>query len=135
MNGANPIRTSVSAKLLSGPATTRSQAATMPMPPARTLPSICAITGFGISTSLRSTSIMTRVRSSAATAGSPSLASSRSAPAQKVLPVCASTIARTLSSPLASSSPRSSSATSLDDSALRLCGESSVSVATPFATA
>ena len=57
-------------------------------------------------------------------------ASARSAPAQNTRPVCVITTARTEGSATASASRPVSSASSWRDSALRLCGESRVRVAT-----
>ena len=57
IDGATPIRASVSAKVLLRPATTMSQAPTSPSPPARTWPSIAPITGCGISRIARSSDV------------------------------------------------------------------------------
>ena len=57
-------------------------------------------------------------------------ASARSAPAQNTRPVWVITMARADGSAAASASRAESSATSWRDSALRLCGESRVRVAT-----
>src|SRR6185312_5659129 len=121
--GATPIRASVSAKVLLGPATTMSHAPTSPKPPARTCPSIAPITGTGSSKIARNRPVSCLVLSVVA---SPSDASDRSAPAQNVLPVCPSTTARTFGSAAASRRPWCSCSTRADDSALRLCGESRV---------
>ncbi len=128
--GATPIRASVSAKVLRGPATTMSHAPTSPIPPARTCPSIAAITGIGHPTIARSVAASSRARPSAVSNGSPPAASDRSAPAQNVPPVWPSTTARTAGSAAAACRPSCSWVTSRADSALRLCGESSLSRAT-----
>ncbi|SKW33375.1 Uncharacterised protein [Mycobacteroides abscessus subsp. abscessus] len=47
MDGATPMRASVSAKVLSGPATAISAAPTRPKPPARTWPLTAMTTGSG----------------------------------------------------------------------------------------
>ena len=135
MAGATPIRTAVSAKVLRGPATTMSHAPISPIPPARTCPSRAAITGLGHSTIERSSAVSSRARPSAASNGSPPVASERSAPAQKVPPVWPRTTARTAGSVSARRSPSCNCATSRADRALRLCGESSVSRATCPSTA
>ena len=106
--GATPIRASVNAKVLRGPATAISHAATSPMPPARTWPSTATITGSGDSTMARSSAAISLARSAATSAGSaPACADlwERSAPAQNVFPVWPSTTARTAGSAAASRRP------------------------------
>src|SRR6516162_10687527 len=125
--GATPIRASVSAKVLRGPATAISHAPTRPNPPARTCPSMAAITGSGDSTMARNNAVSSRALAAAMSKGAPPLASLRSAPAQKVPPVCPSTTARTAGSDAASRSPWCNWLTRAIESALRLCGEFSVS--------
>ena len=132
-DGARPSRASVSAKVLFGPASAISVAPSRPKPPALTCPSTCAITGLGSSRIVRINSTIDDVASAdASSAEAPRLsASPRSAPAQKVPPACVSTTARTLSSVAALVSPDDSWVTSARLNALRLPGESSVSVMTP----
>ncbi len=83
-------------------------------------------TGSGSSRIARSSRVSSRDRSAAPSNASPDDASERSAPAQKVPPVWPSTTART--SGFAAASPKAwcSCSTSVDDSALRFCGESRV---------
>src|ERR1700734_3492423 len=66
--GATPIRASVNANVLRGPATAISQAATRPMPPARTWPSTTTMTGRGDSTIARSNVAISRDRAAVASA-------------------------------------------------------------------
>jgi hypothetical protein len=124
--GATPIRASVNANDAPSAATARSHAPTMPMPPARTCPAIWAMTGLGSSTISRSKATIAVPASPI----EPVPAAARSAPEQNTRPACVSTTARTPRSAPASPSRADSSATSWADSALRLCGESSVTVAT-----
>ena len=136
--GATPIRASVSANVLLRPATTMSQAPTSPKPPARTCPSIAPTTGTGSSRIARSSSVSCLVLS--VVASPPDVpdapdASARSAPAQNVPPVWPSTTARTFGSPAASRIPWCNCSTSAEDSALRLCGEFSVTWAVDPSTA
>ncbi|CKT67693.1 Uncharacterised protein [Mycobacterium tuberculosis] len=105
--GATPIRASVSANVLSGPATTMSHAPTRPNPPARTCPLMAPTTGSGDSTMARNSAVISRARATAIRYGSPPPppASLRSAPAQNVPPVCPSTTSRTAGSASAALSP------------------------------
>ena len=123
MAGATPTRTSVKANVLAVAATARSAAAMSPSPPARACPLTRAMTGTGLSTM--------HVRMSGIRFGAAPPRSARSAPEQNTVPAPVSTMARTSSSPVASRNARSSSSSNCADKALRLCGESSVSVRTP----
>ena len=89
--GARPRRTSVKANEAVSVATARSQAPTMPMPPARTCPVIRAITGLSSSMTAVSSPVIAAVASDI----DPPPASDRSAPEQKTRPVWVSTTART----------------------------------------
>ncbi|SKW09405.1 Uncharacterised protein [Mycobacteroides abscessus subsp. massiliense] len=128
IEGATPMRASVSAKVLSGPATAISAAPTRPKPPARTWPLTAMTTGSGSSRMSRSSAVSWPARSLATSWGSDDAAelSDRSAPAQNVLPVWVSTTARTVLSAAARCSPSRNCRTKPLDNALRLCGESSV---------
>ena len=126
---ASPSLTSVSAKVASSAAIAMSEAATMPIPPARTAPCSRVTTGLSIDTISRCSSTIRRAPSSMP----PALASDRSAPEQKTLPSARISTTRTASSAAARSSPANSSVTSWRDSAFRLCWESSVRVATASA--
>src|SRR6478609_2256604 len=127
---ARPSLTSVSAKVASSAATTTSEAATMPMPPARTAPPSRVTTGLSIATMSRCSATIARVPSSMP----PDDASERSAPEQKTRPDEVISTTLTAGSAAAPSSAATSSETSWRDSALRLCGESRVMVATASAT-
>lgn len=63
--GATPMRASVSANVLRGPATAISQAPTRPKPPARTWPLMAAITGSGEATMARIKAVISRARATA----------------------------------------------------------------------
>ncbi len=121
--GATPTRTSVKANVLAAAATAMSAAAMRPRPPARACPLTRAITGTGLSTMA--------VRTSGMRFGAAAPRSDRSAPEQKTVPVPESTMARTSMSPVASRNASSSSPSRREESALRLCGESSVRVRMP----
>ena len=69
IDGATPMRASVSANVLRGPATTMSHAPTRPIPPARTCPSITPTTGSGHSTMARSRVVISRARAAASSSG------------------------------------------------------------------
>lgn len=129
IEGATPMRASVSAKVLFGPATTMSQAPTSPMPPARTCPSITPDHRQRALHQARSSAVISRPRSAASISGSAELPEAwlRSAPAQNVPPVCPSSTIRTSGSATAARSPSCRPLTSSVDRALRLCGEFSVS--------
>ena len=129
--GTMPIRTSEKANVADDPATTTSQAASSPTPPARAGPRTTATTGFGEFQMASSSSGNSRTPWSCAP---PPAASARSMPEQKTRPVWSSTTTRTASSASASSSAAFSWARIARESALRLAGESRVSVATPRAT-
>lgn len=105
IDGATPMRASVSAKVLDGPATTMSHAPISPRPPARTWPSTAPMTGIGEATKARRSSAISRARSVARSPGLRPAASPRSAPAQNVPPVWPSTTQRTSGSAAASASP------------------------------
>ena len=129
--GARPSFTSVSANVVSSAAIAMSEAATMPMPPARTAPCSRVTTGLLSATIWRCMATIARAPSSMP---SPE-ASDRSAPEQNTLPSARITTTFTSSSASAASRCANSSVTSCRDSALRLCGESRVIVATRSATA
>ena len=129
--GTSPSRTSEKPKVAEAPATTTSQAASSPTPPARAGPRTAASTGFGELHSSCSRSGNSRTPCSCAP---PPAASARSIPEQKTRPVWSSTSTRTASSASACSTAERSWARIVRDSALRLAGESRVSVATPRAT-
>lgn len=98
-----------------------SQAASRPRPPARTWPVTRATTGLGRAT-------ICRIRATRACGSGGAV---RSAPAQKVLPVWVRTTARTVPSAAHASRAAESAATRGAESALRLAGESRVSVVMP----
>ena len=123
MAGATPTRTSVKAKVAASAATAMSAAAMRPMPPARAWPLTRTMTGTALSTM--------DVRMAGMRLGAAVPRSDRSAPEQNTVPVPVSTTARTSGSPVASRNACSSCANSAADSALRLAGESSVSVRIP----
>lgn len=129
--GTTPRRTSGNANVTSGAASTMSHAATIPIPPPRTAPASRATTGTD------AVHRVSRTRGSAATAWSPAPAppaSRRSIPAQKAGPVWVSRTTRVASRPSAASRCPASSRSRRAESALRLAGESRVTVATPSAT-
>ena len=112
----------------------RSHAPIRPIPPARTCPSTTPITGRGHSRMARSTAVISAARPAAISSGDAPDTSDRSAPAQNVRPAWVSTTMRTEGSAAASSRRPRSWVTSVVDSALRLCGEFSVSRATRSVT-
>ena len=119
----------MNANVASSTATAMSAAATMPTPPARAGPASLATTGFEL------VQIWVRISGNSLTpsVAEPAVpASLRSMPAQNTGPVWSRTITRTASSPAAVARWSRSSRRSCADSALRLCGESSVIVATPL---
>src|SRR3954467_3076541 len=129
--GTTPMRTSLNAKVADAPATTTSHAASSPTPPARAGPRTAASTGLG------EDQIAERISGNSRTpccSAPPPAASERSMPEQNTRPVWSSTTTRTASSASASVSAVRSCARIARDSALRLAGESSVSVAPPCAT-
>src|SRR3954469_8487941 len=128
----SPNRTSENAKLADSAATTTSQAASSPTPPARAGPRTTATTGFGECQIDASRSGNSRTPCSCAP---PPAASPRSIPDQNTRPVWSSTTTRTASSASAVSRASRSCARIARESALRLAGESRVSVATPRETA
>ena len=124
--GATPTRTSVKAKVAEAGATARSQAATNPMPPARTCPFTRATTGWGSSARHESTS-------GSDTGWSPvggCSRSCRSAPEQNTVPAPVNTTARTPGSACTARRAAPSSASSRTERALRFRGESRVTVTT-----
>src|SRR3954469_99813 len=127
----SPSRTSENAKVADSAATTTSQAASSPTPPARAGPRTTATTGLGECQIDSSRSGNSRTPCSCTP---PPAASERSIPEQNTRPVWSSTTTRTSSSASASPSAARSCARIARDSALRLAGESRVSVATPCAT-
>jgi hypothetical protein len=120
--GATPTRTSLKAKVLAEAATAMSAAARRPSPPARACPLTRTMTGAGDD--------VMAVRISGMREAPVRSRSFRSAPEQKTLPVPVTTMARTTRSVVASRNPSASSASRREESAFRLCGESSVSVHT-----
>lgn len=128
--GARPSFTSVSAKVASSAVSTMSDAATIPMPPARAAPETTVTTGLVRATMARCSWTIARAPSSIGVVE----ASLRSAPEQKTRPEDFSTTTMTSSSWSARSSRSKSSVMSWRDSALRLCGESRVMVAIRSAT-
>ena len=123
MAGATPTRTSVKAKVASVVATAMSAAAMRPMPPARAWPLTRTMIGTALSAM--------DVRMAGIRLGAAAPRSDRSAPEQNTVPVPVSTTARTSGSPVASRNAGSSCAKRRSESALRLAGESSVSVRIP----
>jgi hypothetical protein len=108
-----------------------SPAATIPMPPARTAPETRTTTGLPMVAISRCSTTMRFAPSSIPTV----VASERSAPEQNTLPSWRTRTTFTSGSASARSSRSNSSVTSCRESALRLCGESSVIVATDSTTA
>ena len=107
-----------------------SPAATMPMPPARTAPSSSVTTGLGMVTIWRCSATIPFAPSSMPCEP----ASDRSAPEQNTVPDDADHHHARLVLASARPSRSNSSVTSCRESALRLCGESRVIVATSSAT-
>src|SRR4051812_41733408 len=129
--GTSPRRTSEKANVADSAATTTSQAARRPMPPARAGPRTTATAGFGEAQIACSSSGNSRIPCSSAP---PPAASSRSIPEQNTRPAWSSTTTRTAGSAKASFSADRSWARIARERALRLAGESRVSVATPLET-
>ncbi len=128
---ASPSFTSVSANVASSAATAMSEAATIPIPPARTAPCRRVTTGLSMAAISRCRSTIRRAPTSM-----PSLdASARSAPEQNTLPSARIRTTRTDSSASAACRWPNSSVTSCRDRAFRLCWESKVIVATASSTA
>ena len=123
---ARPSRTSVNAYVASNALTAMSAAATMPMPPARTLPCTRATTGLGSVAIRRCSSTIWDAVCSMPSA----LASARSAPEQNVRPSARISTTLTSASASARASPSYTSWTSRRESALRLCWESRTTEAT-----
>ncbi len=122
---ARPSFTSVRAKVASSSAMTMSEAATIPIPPARTGPCTRVTTGLDMVAMRRWSATIRRAPTSM-----PSLAASaRSAPEQNTGPAAVIATTRTSGSASAASSAAISSATSCRLKALRLCWLSRVMVA------
>ena len=128
--GVSPSFTSVRAKVASSAVSTMSDAATIPMPPARAAPATTVTTGLLSATMARCIATIARAPSSIGAVD----ASERSAPEQNTRPEDFSSTTRTSGSWSARANRSSSSVTSCRDSALRLCGESRVIVAIRSAT-
>ena len=71
IDGATPMRASVNANVLAGPATTMSHAPTRPSPPARTCPLTAPMTGIGSREFGAAAGSSSRARSTATSPGSP----------------------------------------------------------------